>query len=267
MNMSWTKETAIVELASLVDQTHILQGLKRNGEKHIRWVVKTRRFFAEIFGEESTYFVTFASLSWSRSGSYVVGGPAHSGESFNPQSGIDRVNQAAYVQQLEVARGLLLAAKDELEEKEISLVYHGKNTGPETSSILKVINLAERKLRKVIRKEPTNEREVQDAFEGLLVGADISFSRETDSIEYSSKTYIPDFTMEKIGLAVEFKFCNRENREKEIIAEINDDVLAYKTKYGNQVFVIYDTGFIRDVERFGRNLADNDGVVVRVVKH
>jgi len=73
--------------------------------------------------------------------------------------------------------------------------------------------------------------------------------------------------MEKAGLAVEVKFCNRAGREKEIIAEINDDILAYKTKYGNLVFVIYDIGLIRDIDKFGRNFEDNEGIVVRVIKH
>ena len=265
--MKWTKEAAIAELENLVAQTHALQGLKRNCEEHIRWIAKTRRFLAEVFGEESTYFATLASFTWSKQGSYFLGGPARPNESFNPQLGVERVNQEAYVKELGVARGLLLAAKDELEEVEIGEVYKGKDTKPETSLILKIINLAEYKLRKVIRKEPSNEKEVQDAFENLLVGADISFSRETERIEYSSKTYTPDFTMERAGLAVEVKFCNRNGREKEIIAEINDDILAYKTKYGNIVFVIYDIGCIRDVERFSKTFEDQDGVVVRVVKH
>lgn len=265
--MKWTKENAIAELENLAGQASVLQGLKRNCEEHIRWIAKTRRFFAEVFGEESTYFATFVSFTWSKRGSYMIGGPARPNESFNPQLGVERVNQEAYVKELGVARGLLLAAKDELEEVEIDEVYKGRDTKPETSLILKIINLAEYKLRKVIRKEPSNEKEVQDAFENLLVGADISFSRETERIEYSSKTYTPDFTMERAGLAVEVKFCNRNGREKEIIAEINDDILAYKTKYGNIVFVVYDIGCIRDVERFAKIFEDQDGVVVRVVKH
>ena len=264
--MKWTKETAIVELEKLINQTYTLQNLKRNCEEHIRWMAKTHRFLAEIFGEESTYFVNFNSFAWSEQNSYVIGGPAYPNENFNLQLGMERVNQEAYVKECGVARGLLLAAQDELGEKEINEVYKGKDTEPETSLILKVINLAEYKLRKIIRKEPSNEKDVQDAFENLLVGADISFSRETERIEYSSKTYTPDFTMERAGLAVEIKFCNRDGREKEIIAEINDDILAYKTKYGNIVFTVYDIGLIRDVERFAKTFENQDGVIVRVVK-
>ena len=104
-------------------------------------------------------------------------------------------------------------------------------------------------------------------FENLLIGADIPYSREVDSIEYSSKTYTPDFSVQKADLAIEVKLCNRSGREKEIIAEINDDILAYKTKYGNIIFVIYDLGLIRDTERFIKNFEEQEGVFIKVVKH
>lgn len=57
------------------------------------------------------------------------------------------------------------------------------------------------------------------------------------------------------------------DREKEIIAEINDDILAYRTKYGNIIFGVYDLGYIRDVDRFAETLEGTEGVIVRVVKH
>ncbi len=100
-----------------------------------------------------------------------------------------------------------------------------------------------------------------------MVGADIAFDREAESIVYSTKTYRPDFTFRPIDLAVDFKLCSHGSREKEIIAEINDDILAYRTKYGNMFFAVYDLGFIRDIERFSATFEANDGVIVRVVKH
>jgi uncharacterized protein (TIGR02391 family) len=124
--MKWTKETAVAELEKLADQTRALESLKRNCEEHIRWVAKTRRFLAEMFSEESTYYTTFASFTWSQRGNFVIGGPAQPKESFNPELGIDRVHQEAYVKELGVARGLLLAAKDELEESEAKEVYKDK---------------------------------------------------------------------------------------------------------------------------------------------
>ena len=158
---------------------------------------------------------------------------------------------------------------DEMYERLSATERHNgfQQTKPHTSNIVKVINLAEFQLRKTIRTEPSNEKEIQDAFEDLLVGAGISYSRETGSIEYSSKTYIPDFTIDESNLAVEIKVSTKKEREKELIGEINDDILAYRTKYGNILFVIYDIGFIRDMERFAKNFESNEGVVVKVVKH
>ena len=171
------------------------------------------------------------------------------------------------MKQLETSKGLLQAASDQLTRADLASVYEGKDTAPESSVILRLINMAEHKLRKVIRGTPSDEKEIQNAFEGLLIGADIPYSRETESIEYSSKTYTPDFTIQKIDLAIEMKLCARERREKEIIAEINDDILAYQTEYQNLLFIIYDLGFIRDKDKFCSSFEEHENVTVRVIKH
>ncbi len=66
---------------------------------------------------------------------------------------------------------------------------------------------------------------------------------------------------------MEAKLCKRYGREKEIIGEINDDILAYETKYGNLFFIIYDVGSIRDIEKFTDAFGTHTNVVVRVIKH
>jgi hypothetical protein len=157
---------------------------------------------------------------------------------------------------------MLLAAQDRLKTVPLDELYESKNTGPESSTILRVLNIVEHKLRKVIREPPTREREVQDALEGLLIGADVTYSREAECIEYSSKTYRPDFTLTQIDLAVEIKLCGKGGREVDLIAEINDDIVAYATRYGNQLFVVYDVGQIRDIERFTSAFESNEGVLV-----
>lgn len=264
---SWSKESAIDELDRLIAEIPNLRSSKANSAEHVRWHQSAVSLFEGIFGRDSRAFSSFSMLTWRRGGSFVIGGIRDPEGSVNPQGAIDREHHKAYLEQLDTARGLLLAAKDELERKGLDGVYQGKDTGPEASVVLKVINLAEHKLRKTIRSVPASEKEVQDAFENLLIGADIPYSRETDRIEYSSKTYAPDFSVARADLATEIKLCGKKEREKEIIAEINDDILAYGTKYGNMIFVVYDTGFIRDVERFAAHFENNDGVVVRVVKH
>jgi len=262
----WTKETALNQLDYLIEEIDDKLKRQRTGSPgHIRWVMKTLQLLEEVFGKNSKYYQGFSSFTWRGSGPVVV-------RTFGDiQDALDAKekerDQRVYREQLGAAKGLLLAASDYLRRTDLSSVYEGKDTGPESSAILKVINLVEHKLRKVIREKPEREKEVQDVFENLLIGAEIPYSREKESIEYSSKTYIPDFTIKKIDLAIDVKLCSREGREKEIIAEINDDILAYQTKYGNLFFIVYDLGFIRDIECFTQAFEKNQNVIARVVKH
>lgn len=256
----WTKETAVEEIRRLLGEIDALTRVRRFSAPHARWLVRTLRLLEETFGASSRYYLSIAALQWAETGHFIVSG-------LDPSAGIERKHQQAYVYELDMARGLLQAALDELESSTIEEVYKGKDTPRETSDILKVISLVERKLRKVVRNTPQRESQVQDAIENLLVGADVEYSRETDSIEYSSKTYTPDFSLLRLDLALEVKLSGRAGREKEIIAEMNDDILAYKTKYGNILFVVYDVGLIRDVDRFVGQFEQHEGVLVRVIKH
>jgi len=110
------KEEALIKLDDLINQINILESLKRFSAEHVRWIAGTKKFLQQVFGEKSEYYNTLNSFTWSKRGSYMIGGPARPAESFNPQLGVERVNQEAYLKELEAARGLLLAAKDDLEE-------------------------------------------------------------------------------------------------------------------------------------------------------
>lgn len=256
----WIKEAALAELSSLIDEAQRLKHSSCMSAEHTRWLAKTFQFLAGVFSTSSIYYRSLKQLRWQQTGNFVI-------QAWDIQGALDARNHQAYLRDLDTAKGLLQAAFDELESSSMSDVYQGHDSPAETSGILKVLAIAERKLRKTIRDIPSRERIIQDAFENLLIGSDLDFSRETDSIEYSSKTYVPDFTISRLDLAIEIKLSNRAEREKEIIAEINDDILAYRQKYGNIIFVVYDIGFIRDIDRFIGQFEENDGVVVRVVKH
>ncbi len=106
--------------------------------------------------------------------------------------------------------------------------------------------MIDNKLRKVIRNTPSKEKEIQDALDNILIGANLDgqYSREKETILYSSKSYIPDFVFDKIDTIVEIKLCKTNDKEKEIISEINDDIIAYKTKYSNLIFVVYDMALL-----------------------
>ncbi len=258
---NWIKEAALAELRSLIEEVNLLQNQRAHSALHTRWEAKTFVFLREVFGANSFYVASFASFDWQFTGTYyfhVTWG--------DPNTQEKNLHHRAYLEQLDSAKGLLEAALGQLERSDIESVYEGKNTAPETSAIIQIINLAEHKLRKIIRQKPAKEKEVQDAFESLLIASDVEYSREVDHIEYSSKAYIPDFVIAKLDLAVEMKLC-REGAEKELIAQVNDDILAYQTKYGNLFFVVYDLGFIRDVERFTGSFEQHKNVVVKIVKH
>lgn len=268
MSKVWAKHDALAQLDGLLRQASDLIGDLPFSERHTSWLLRTTEFLSEVFGEDSSYFRNFRHVPWGSHAGAIIGGPARPDESWDPQIGIERVKRESFQRHLATARGVLQAARERLDrEDDMQTLYESKDTAPEASLLIKTINLAERKLRKVLREPPANEKALQGAFENLLIGADIPYSRETTSIEYSSKTYTPDFTVDRADLAIELKVCLDRNREKALPGEINDDILAYRQEYGNLLFVIYDTGNIRDVERFVANFEEQDNVVVRVVKH
>jgi len=257
---AWTKEEALKALEELAIQAERLRGSKAFSTEHTIWVTKCLETFEEVFGRDSRYYLSFAALKWHETGSFIT-------EGWDPQAYIDAKHHTAFCRDLGTAKGFLLGSIDYLKDREPIEVYSMQDTGVEASLILKVLHLAEQKLRKVIRDKPEKEKQVQDAFENLLIGADIPYGREVDSIEYSSKTYTSDFSITKISLAVEVKLCNRSEREKELPEEINDDILAYQTKYQNLLFIVYDLGYIRDKDRFCGSFEEHENVTVRVVKH
>jgi len=148
------------------------------------------------------------------------------------------------------------------------LAYLEDFLGVPTKVTSRLVEDIDEKLRAMIRKKPEDEKEVQDAIENLLVAKDYEYSREKVSIPYSSKYYMPDFTFDALNTALDVKICNSANDEKKIIDEINADIPAYKTKYKYLVFVVYDTGFIRDTLVFVKGIEKNNpNVYVTVVKH
>jgi hypothetical protein len=187
----------------------------------------------------------------------------------DPQEFIEQKHNEAYLQDLETARGLIESGIDLIKRRGLEAVYEDKNTPREASEIIKIVSLVENNFRKVIRNKPSNEREINDALETLFIGAglDKDFTREKEHILYSSKTYIPDFVFKRIGTIVETKFCDKSEREKVIIGEINDDIVAYKTVYPNLIFVVYDLGIIRNMDEFKDSIEKQVSVIVKVIKH
>lgn len=256
----WTKDSALKEIDNLISQIPEVSKSGRGSEIHTRWWANSLRIIEEIFGAKSRYYQTLSSYSWSVTGSRIYHG-------WDINAEINAAHEQEFRKQLKQAQGLMMASIDELNSSKIEDVYHGKNTASESSLIIKILSLIDNKLRKLVRTIPTKEKEIQDIFENLLVMTDIQYEREGPSITYSSKKYIPDFSISKLDLVIEIKLCTATTTEKGLISQINDDILAYSTKFGNLIFVIYDVGQIRDISKFSKSFESNDKVIIKVVKH
>ncbi len=257
------KEIALNALGNAIRNINLLRKSERNSSEHVRWIVGTRSLLEDIFGQSSMIYRNFVNLKFHFEGSFLS-------EPWDMEMQKAQRDLQAYQSALNMADGILNAAIDEINRKGIENVYEGKDSPKESSEIIKILSLIENKLRKTIRQKPSKEREVQDALESLFIGADLDkeFTREKENVIYSSKTYIPDFVFKRINTVVEAKLCDSSKREKEIIAEINDDILAYKARYGNLIFAVYDLGYIRDEDAFAGTIEQSQQqVIVRVIKH
>lgn len=129
-----------------------------------------------------------------------------------------------------------------------------------------LIDLIRATLRAAIHELPRREAEVQNAVETILRARQIQFRREAEHIPYSSKVFVPDFTLDAHDLALEVKLCDSPKREREIVDELNADIPAYQSRYRRILFVVFDVGAIRDVLTFQRDIENNPDIFVEVVK-
>jgi hypothetical protein len=163
--------------------------------------------------------------------------------------------------------GLLLDAIDRAIGSYTDLLDSGETLAQrEVDSGFGLLSAFQQRLRPMFRKPPENEREVQDKVEDLLNLREIPYSREAEQFQYSSKSYRPDFVLPRMETALEIKL-SKPGREPDLIAEINDDILAYLTHYSHALFVVYDLGAIREETRFRKDLQAQGNVLVLVVKH
>ena len=95
----------------------------------------------------------------------------------------------------------------------------------------------------------------------------VDYDREVGRVKVSIKEVVPDFILQKLGLAIEVKLSKSATKSRTIVDEINADILAYSKGYRSTLFVIYDLGSIRDESEFKNDLEIHEGVSVVIVKH
>lgn len=131
-----------------------------------------------------------------------------------------------------------------------------------------VADLAGKVLRKYMIQCPAQEKDVQDEFEKVLIGQGIEYTRNRIAIPYAGTSFIPDFALPRLSMAVEVKYCSTPGAEREVVNEINADIPAYAKEFQHQLFIIYDNGaHIRDVDRIRWDIEQNEGVFLRIIKH
>jgi len=113
--------------------------------------------------------------------------------------------------------------------------------------------------------EPRVQKEIETVLNLKYRAYD--FRKEKVEFPYSITSYKPDFTSEIMKLCIEVKICTQKRKPEKIVREINDDIVAYKTRYSYIVFIVYDSGkyvpnkmlFINDIEKY------NSGVKIIII--
>lgn len=137
----------------------------------------------------------------------------------------------------------------------------------------KIDNLINSKLRALIMDKPEREKDIQDNIERLFISIGmnkgIDYDRESGKFKFSGREYIPDFIFSKLNCCLEVKIIKTKNHLSQMIEEINADITAYSKKFEKILFVIYDLGFIRDIDEFKRDIEQSkeNEIKVIIIKH
>lgn len=119
-------------------------------------------------------------------------------------------------------------------------------------------------------KQPTSERILQEAGEGVLNAAGERLRREAPTLSYSSVRTTPDFSnipdFENM-LFIEFKFLNSRPRLNQINTEISSRITIYRDQGAYVLFVVYDTDrFIPNDEEFIAEFERHEKIKVEVLR-
>ena len=126
----------------------------------------------------------------------------------------------------------------------------------------------ERALRPYFRKgPPTVEKDVQDAVEIILNSLGVDFTREQETAPVGPRSFVPDFCVAGLDLAIEIKLAKLNHTASKIQEELAADISAYRTKWKHILVVIYDNGVISDPYKMRQENIKHFGVSVIIIKH
>ncbi len=173
------------------------------------------------------------------------------------------------------AKGLIPTVKQTLlayiqEVKELIENPKDLNKSIITIDFFEIIKDIKKNFRKIVKSDPESEKDVQNYLETFLDVKGYNFLREKENIEFSEKTFFPDFTQKKLNIAIEVKFLDKKGKASQIIEEMSADINPYSKKWKNILFLVYDKGGnIRDVDSFIIDFNKNGDAILRciVIKH
>ncbi|MHA1380160.1 MAG: hypothetical protein ACTSRG_17440 [Candidatus Helarchaeota archaeon] len=137
-------------------------------------------------------------------------------------------------------------------------------------SFTSVINDIHNNFRKIIIKEPNNEKDIQNYLEGFLAVKGYSFKREKESSAFSTRSFKPDFTNQNLSIAIEVKYVDSDDKAQNCIEEMSADIKPYSKNWKNILFLVYDKGGnIRDVDEYTNDFNQKGEISIRciVIKH
>jgi hypothetical protein len=188
----------------------------------------------------------------------LTGGVVHNWDAFNNlfREAYGRPVLPLAVEMVERAIGVYENLRDETGLARLS-----------STEAIDIVAGIERALRPAFKEPPETEKQVQEAIATILRALGIDFHREKERAAVGPTTFIPDFTVEELSLAIEVKLAKPGHPEAQVQRELAQDVTAYRTRWNHLIAVVYDCGVISDPEQLRRENMKHFGVTVVVVKH
>lgn len=118
--------------------------------------------------------------------------------------------------------------------------------------------------------KPEKEEDIQKCLEIFLKNKKYPFKREKRKVPYSYKSYQPDFTNQRLKMALEVKYINSKKKAITCIDEMNADLTGYSKKWIHILFVCYDKGGnIPDINEYTKDFKQDKEIISRciVIKH
>jgi hypothetical protein len=137
-----------------------------------------------------------------------------------------------------------------------------------TESPVEEIKEAIRKgLRKSIGdRKIEKEFEIRDIIDGLLTVAGYDFKKETPEEKFSAKGFRPDLTSKNLSTVIEVKLIDSQGDVSKSVEGLSADIEPYKKRFKNILFVVYDLGFVNDIEEYCKDFKKIDGVDILLIK-